>query len=549
MSRELLIQCPDGQMKTVALTGERLSVGRSSAAELCFPDDAGLSRQHFAFESQADKWTVQDLGSKNGTFVNNIPLKARLVLKPGDRITAGHLVIVYEPDAQAPDAGVVVFERGDSSNSSTATTVVTSLEGALSSQTLAIDRAGLKGAGSTAPMQALIRAGQELSENRPLNELFQVILDLAIKAVNAQRGVLLLLEGETLVARAHKGDGFRISTAVRDKVINEKSSVLVRDAQLDEAFKGRMSIVEQKVHTMMAVPLQTKDRIIGIIYVDSPFILREFTKDDLSLLTVMANVAGIKIENARLAEVEEAERIMKRDLTQAADIQKRMLPEEAPKMPNVDLAGFNAACRTVGGDYYDFFPYPDGRVALVLGDVSGKGMPASLMMMGLQARVHVLAEDPSDLASLMTRLNKGICAKCPSNRFITFFFCVLNTVTGELRFANAGHNPPILIRASGEAQMLEGGGPVLGIVPFASYHEETVQLYRGDMLVLYSDGVTEANNPNFDEYGEERFAQVLAQHRDEPASQIVEAVTRSLTEFTAGAAQADDITLSVAKLL
>jgi len=546
MSRELLIQGPDGQTKTVPLNGERISVGRSSAAELCFPEDAGLSRQHFAFEAQADDWTVQDLGSKNGTFVNNIPLKARLVLKPGDRITAGHLVIVFSPDAAGRDNGVVVFD-GTETNSPSTSTVVTSLEGALSNQTMAIERGG--GPKSSAPMQALIRAGQELSENRPLEELFQVILDLAIQAVNAQRGVLLTLEGEQLIPQAHKGDGFRISTAVRDRVLKEKCSILVRDAQLDDAFKGRMSIVEQKVHTMMAVPLQTKDRIIGIIYVDSPFVLREFTKSDLELLTVMANVAAIKIEHARLAEVEQAERIMARDLTQAADIQGRMLPDQAPVVPNADLAGFNVPCRTVGGDYYDFFPYPDGRVALALGDVSGKGMPASLMMMALQARVQVLAEDPVDLSAFMTRLNKGTCAKCPSNRFITFFFCVLNPATGELRFANAGHNPPIVVRASGETIMLEGGGPVLGIVPFAPYKEERVQLNKGDMLVLYSDGVTEANNPDYEEYGEERFMKVLAEHRTEPATTIVQAVTKSLFEFTSGAAQADDITLSVARLV
>src|SRR5215471_4091889 len=202
----------------------------------------------------------------------------------------------------------------------------------------------------------------------------------------------MILERDELVVKAHKGDGFRISSAVRDKVINEKSSVLVRDAQLDDAFKGRMSIVEQKVHSMMAAPLQTKERIIGLIYLDSPFILREFTKDDLSLLTLMANVAAFRIENARLAEIEQAERIMKRDLSQAADIQMGMLPNTAPQIPGADLAGFNAACRTVGGDYYDFFPFPDGKVALALGDVSGKGMPASLLMAELHARVQVLAE-------------------------------------------------------------------------------------------------------------------------------------------------------------
>jgi len=545
MSRELRIQCPDGQMKTIPLTGERLSVGRSSAAELCFPEDAGLSRQHFAFESQGEDWTVQDLGSKNGTFVNNIPLKARLILKPGDRITAGHLVIVFSPDSEDPEAGVVVFEGGDSS-SPTTSTVVTSLEGALSSQTMAIERAGGK---TTGPMQSLIRAGQELAENRPLSELFPVILDLAIQAVNAQRGVLLILDGDHLLPKAHKGDGFRISTAVRDRVLNEKNSILVRDAQLDDAFKGRMSIVEQKVHTMMAVPLQTKDRIIGLIYVDSPFILREFTKDDLSLLTVIANVCGIKIEHARLAEVEEGERIMKRDLSQAAEIQRRMLPEGAPEVPHADLAGFNAPCRTVGGDYYDFFPYPDGRVAMTLGDVSGKGMPASLMMAELHARVQVLAEDPGNLAAFMTRLNKATCVKCPINRFITFFFCVLDMVSGEIKFANAGHNPPILVRASGEAQMLEGGGPVLGILPTAIYTEECERLNRGDMLVLYSDGVTEANNPDYDEYGEDRLIEVLRQHYTEPATAIVDAVMKSLAEFTAGAPQADDITLAVARRL
>ncbi len=543
MNRELLIQCPDGQMKTVPLLKDRISVGRSSAAELCFPEDAGLSRQHFAFEPEGEDWTVQDLGSKNGTFVNNIPLKARLILTPGDRVTAGHLVILYSPDAAKKASDVVVFEGVESSSPSTST-VVTSLEGALSNQTLAFERVSPKG---SAPLQALIRAGQELSENRPLEDLFQVILDLAVQAVNAQRGVLLLLEGEELMPRAHKGEGFRISTAVRDKVMLERSSVLVRDAQLDDAFKGRMSIVEQKVHTMMGVPLQTKDRIIGLIYVDSPFVLREFTKDDLNLLTVMASICAVRIENARLALVEEGERIMKRDLAQAAEIQNGMLPANAPIVEGTDLAGFNVPCRTVGGDYYDFFPYADGRLGLTLGDVSGKGMPASLMMMALHARVQVLAEDPGNLAEFMSRLNKTTCANCPSNRFITFFFCVLDTKTGDLAFANAGHNPPIIVRASGKAEMLEGGGPVLGIIPFAPYAERHVQLERGDMLVIYSDGVTEANNVNHEEYDEQRFIEVLKQNRERPAAEIVAAVTKSLNEFAAGAPQADDITLLVAK--
>src|SRR5438270_632460 len=206
MPHELLIQCPDGQMKNVPLTGGRLAIGRSSAAELCFPEDAGLSRQHFAFEPKGDDWTVQDLGSKNGTFVNNIPLKARLVLRPGDRITAGHITVVYAPDSTGQGPGVVIFEGEDDSTSPTASTVVTSLENA--NQTIVLERSS--GPKASAPLQALIRAGQELAVNRPLAELFPTILELAIQAVNAQRGVVLTLEGENLVPRAHKGDGFRI---------------------------------------------------------------------------------------------------------------------------------------------------------------------------------------------------------------------------------------------------------------------------------------------------------------------------------------------------
>jgi sigma-B regulation protein RsbU (phosphoserine phosphatase) len=213
----------------------------------------------------------------------------------------------------------------------------------------------------------------------------------------------------------------------------------------------------------------------------------------------------------------------------------------------VDVAGFNAPCRTVGGDYYDYFVYGDGRAGLALGDVSGKGMPASLMMMALHARVQVLAEDPGDLAALMTRLNKATCVNCPSNRFITFFFCVLDGASGEMTYANAGHNPPVLMRASGEAEMVEGGGPVLGLLPMAPYREMRARLEPGDILAVYSDGVTEANNTADEEFGEERLIEALRRSRGEPAEAIVQAVRTALAAFTAKAPQADDITLVIAK--
>jgi len=545
MIREIVIHCPDGQIKTVPLRGDRFTVGRSSATELCFPEDAGLSRQHLALERDGNDWTVQDLGSKNGTLVNNIPLRAKLRLKPGDRIAAGHLNIVYdEKRGSSPAGDVVFFESGEPDPPSTAT-IMTSLEGALSSQTI-VERPGQRGA---AQVQALIRAGQELAGRGKLADLFPTILDLAIEGVGAQRGVVMTIEGDLLEMKAHKGEGFRISSAVRDRVLNEKASVLVRDAQLDEAFRERMSIVEQKVRTLMAVPLQTQTRTIGLIYVDSPNLFRAFTKDDLDLLTVMANVAAIRIEHARLAEVEEMERRMARDLEQAAEIQRSFLPAYAPQVSGADLAGYNSPCRTVGGDYFDFFKYPNGRVAMVLGDVSGKGMPASLMMMGLQARVQVLADEPSNLAAVMNRLNKITCLNCPANRFITFFFCVLDPATGDLAYCNAGHNPPVLVRTSGAVEYLDGGGPVLGILPIANYSEYRGKLEPGDLLAIYSDGVTEATNGKEEEFGDERFAELLKAKRSASAADVVKAVNQALTDFAAGSPPADDITLVVARRL
>jgi sigma-B regulation protein RsbU (phosphoserine phosphatase) len=185
-------------------------------------------------------------------------------------------------------------------------------------------------------------------------------------------------------------------------------------------------------------------------------------------------------------------------------------------------------------------------VGLALGDVSGKGMPASLLMMALHARVEVLAAEPGNLGGFMTRLNKATCTNCPSNRFITFFFSVLDP-SGTLLHANAGHNPPVLMRATGDLQMLEGGGPPLGILKIAPYGEQRTDLAPGDMLVIYSDGVTEANNGELDEFGEERLVAVLRENRHRPAGEIVQAVTEAVAEFAAGAPQADDITLVVAK--
>jgi len=542
MPRELAITSPDGKSRTVRLEGNNLSLGRSSGNELWFPDDVGLSRQHMAVEREGDAWTVRDLGSKNGTYLNGVRVTEKTRLRPGDRIVASRIVIVFDP--AGADANKTVFFEGAGGPSAASLTVSTTLEHLLRGET--------KEKSPFAPqwgsaVTALIRAGRELAERRPLPELFRVILDLGIEAVGARRGVLMTLDDKgQLAVQAARGEGFRISTAVRDRVLNAKASLLVRDAQQDEALRQRLSIVEQSVGTLMAAPLQTDNQVIGLIYVDSPQFAREFTSDDLNLLTVMANVAAIRIDRERLAEVEQAERLMASELEQAAEIQRQFLPASAPVVPGLDLAGYNASCRSVGGDYYDFLQYPDGRVGVVIADVAGKGMPAALLMTSLQAKVQALADAPAAPGSVVGRLNRSLATTCPRNRFVTLFYCHLDASTGEVAYCNGGHNPPLLIRANGEISKLEGGGPVLGILPMVQYQDQRTSIEPGDMLVLYSDGVTEASNPAGQDF-EDCLPALACRLRERPAAEIVQGIHEAVKEWIAGQPPADDITVVVAK--
>lgn len=542
--RELVIRNIDGKTVTLALDRDRIGLGRSSVNELCYPDDAGLSRQHLALTRVDGQWFAEDLKSKNGTLLNGVRLEKPMPFRMGDRISAGHLTIEFA-GAEADVARTVVFVEHGESFSTSSTTVVASLDAVLGPQVDDMNKTYVMQ--GSPQMRALIRAGRELAGHRPLEELFPLIMDLSVEAVCAGRGVLMTLEGEELQVRAHRGDGFKISNTVRDRVLKEKASLLVRDAQLDQALREQMSIVEQKVRSMIAVPLQTNDRVIGLIYVDSPHLIREFSREDLNLLTVMANVAAIRIEHARLNEIEEAERAMAKDMQQAALIQNGLLPSRPPVVAGLDIAGKTTPCRTVGGDYFDFLTFPDGRVGMLVGDVAGKGMPAALLMSSLQARVQVLFEEPDDLARKIGRLNKAICAKCPDNRFITFFMAIADPSSGELVFTNAGHNPPLVVRAAGGFETLKGGGVILGILPMATYQESRVQLEPGDILVLFSDGVTEAVNPQDEDFGDDRLANLVKSLSDRPAAEIVEAIDSAVTEFTQGAPAADDITVVVVR--
>lgn len=537
---EVIIRTQAGLLRVVPLEGERYTLGRSPSNDLCFHEDAGLSRNHLALERTGDVWAVVDLGSRNGTKVNGVLVAPRRVLMPGDRVTAGSLLLEYRSEPVQRGSSV---EFVDSPlDPAAGATVVANLDNIMKGgRALISTQSG--GSSGHPQVHPLVRAGQELAGHRPLSELFPTIMNLAVEAVGATRGLLMILEGGQLETRAAKGDRFKISNTVREQVLKKKESLLVRDVRLDEVLRSQASIVAQSVRSMMAVPLQTSDNVLGLIYVDSPHMVRPFTAEDLNLLTVMANIAAIRIEHARLLEVEQHDMLIARDMRQAAEIQQSLLPSSPPMIDGLDVAALSEACRSVGGDYYDFFLRPGGNRVFLVGDVAGKGMPAALLMTSLQARVQVLLEEKLEMAALVTRLNSSILTSCPGNRFITFFICEIDPATGEVCYCNAGHNPPLLIKPDGRVQRLENGGPVLGVLPRFPFSQHNCRMEENDLLVMFTDGVTEAEKLGSDEeFGERRLIDLIRGRHSLSVSEILLSLTDEVKSFAGSITSSDDFT-------
>ena len=549
---KLLIHTPHEGSKVLAIETGSISLGRAATNDLCYPDDTGLSRQHLLIGRVGPDLIVTDLGSKNGTELNSSPLTGSRTLRLGDRIKAGRVTIEYSGGDAKPPSGTVIFVDPGPSATGSESVIATNLQSVLGG-TAPGSAAFAALSSSRRVVDALIRAGQELVAHRPLSELFPLVLDLSMDAVQASRGALLTISGGELVAQAAKGDCFRISTVVRDRVLRQKTSVLVVDTLTDSDFAARDSIVSQGVRSMIAAPLQTSDEVIGLLYVDLTNLTRSFTRDDLNLLTVMANIAAIRIQHAHLIELEAAGRVLARELEQAAQIQIGLLPRVTPVFPGLELAGYNLQCRTVGGDYFDYLPYERDKLALAVGDVAGKGMPAALLMASVQAHAQAIAEVGGAPADVVAKLNRAIASRCPDNRFVTFFLGVFDPRESTLSYSNAGHNPPLLLRAGGGVERMQEGGVALGMFAGMSYGEGIVPFNVGETLILYSDGVVEAaragEGEQFEDeqFGEARLIEIVRGAGAAPLQGVIERVMEELRAWSGEGDFDDDVTLVLAR--
>jgi serine phosphatase RsbU (regulator of sigma subunit) len=403
----------------------------------------------------------------------------------------------------------------------------------------------------------LSKAASALVVHRPLAELFDHVLDLLFEAVPAERGAILLLQGDPALpqvkaARSRRGEPLaRVSRSISRRVLDERVSLLLPNVLEDVRFKAEDSILASGIRSAMCAPLWftsgagDKDAVIGLVYLDSLQRSHSFGEEDLRVLTALANVAAAKIENVRLLEESLEMRRLEEDMRMAAEIQRGLLPDMAPAVPGYGLVGMNQPCRTVGGDYYDF-AIEKGRLLLALGDVSGKGTGAALLMTVLRAAVRGHWTD-SNLSEAVSRINRTVCQNVPTNKYVTFFMAVLDPPSGQLTFVNAGHNPPLLVRADASVEKLEAGGMVLGMFEDVQYENGRAQLRAGDALLVYSDGVTETWNAADEEFGEEGLLRVAVATRDHDAGGIRDRILGELEAFALGAKATDDRTLIVLK--
>lgn len=549
----LIVTHASGASDKVPLARIRTTIGRSARSDVCIPD-AFASRLHAEVRQEGDNYWLTDLGSANGTRYNGMPVSKALPIYPGGEIQIGETRIVFQNDQQVQRSISSTLIADNTSALDPAKTIALTarknptaeiLESTISS------RSGLLG--------LISKVGVALLSSTGLDETLNQVASLVFEAVPAERVVIMLRDEKSAdgmqikVARVRGKDEMieevRISRTVMTEVMDNGKSVLTSDAQHDPRFVSQ-TIVLQGIRSVLAVPLCVDERhVFGLIYADSPTYESTFAGEHLDILTTLASVASIRVENASLLEERINRERMERELALATEIQQRFQPSGPPTLDGYEFQGISFSCYEIGGDYYDFIPRENGKMLIALGDVSGKGTAAALLMSSLHAAVHGQVSANSSLETAVSSVNKYLSENTPANRFVTLFATDLDPQTGEMTFINAGHNPPLLGRADGSIEQLSSGGFPLGIIPEAEFEVGTIKLNSGDVLVIYSDGVSEANNLAEEEFGLDRLSDVVTRNIKSTASGIRDKVESALSAFTGTAPANDDITLVIVKKL
>jgi serine phosphatase RsbU (regulator of sigma subunit) len=532
----LLVTPPTGESFEHLCEGDSIVVGRSSKADLVL-SDRFLSRQHARFFREGETWMVEDLGSRNTTLLNGRPVASPMHLARGDLVKLSETVITiggFEAAAERPKAGGL-SDLASSSDS----IVVRSASELLKVGRESLDR-----------LKVLNEVHRALAATLSLEELLELILDRAFAHLRPEEAVIFLKGPYGELERAAsrrlpgvKGDFF-YSRSLVSEVAEKGLAALVVDAQTDERFAGAQSILSSGVRSLLAAPLLDSAGSLGMMVLSSRLHVRTFSEEDMELLAALASVAALRIRNIALAEESARRRELEKELALARQIQIALLPDSLPEIPGYSVFAANDASRAVSGDLYVVQPRDEGNErVLVVADVSGKGMAASLLAASLDAFLMGPIEvgHPTDV--ICSKVSRRLFVRTPPERYATAFIAALDPTRGRLTYTNAGHNAGLLVRADGTAQRLEANGLPLGLFPVLEYERAELALERGDLVVLYTDGITEAVSPAGEEYGLDRLEAVVRAQAREPLVAIAVAIEAALEAFTDGQPPSDDRTV------
>ena len=559
MPKLVLLKAPDGPAphRHIVLTGEPQTIGRDAdRCQIVIPH-ASVSREHARITQENGIFYIEDLKSRNHTFVNSRQITERTPLRPDDRIRICDYLFVFQVDSQdrpspLPDYMRKAISSGEEKDGIQEVTTVEASG----------NQDSVRGFLQTAPserLRALLDISRTLSLSLELEPLLIQVADVLFQIFRqADRCFILLMEENHLTPKVFKtrrqtDEPPRYSRTVVRRTFETGQSFLTEDASLDSTLGGAASIAEIRIRSAMCVPLiGIEGQPLGAIQVDTLDRTRKFTQDDLHLLTIVGNMAGVAVQKAHLYEQNLQRQREEKEIELARKVQLGLLPQKSPNIPGYDFYTYYSPARMIGGDYYDFIPLSDGRWAIVLGDVAGKGVPAALLVAKLSSEVRYHLLTHTDVAQAVTKLNQHLIQTSLQDRFITMVVIVLDPNTHHICVVNAGHLHPKWSRASRldlcDLGLPENQGLPLGVMPDFRYVCETYHLEPGDTITLFTDGVTDALDREGEFFGMGRVDYVLRPESEDDAQtltaqyqgrQLVDAVQT----HSAGRPQNDDIAI------
>jgi serine phosphatase RsbU (regulator of sigma subunit) len=540
---QFTIYQPSLEPSRVTVPCEQTLITLGRAVECTIPiKDRFLSRKHAEISFAAGQWFVRDCGSVNGTLINGVKVNGTAPLRPGDRIMLGDSEVVFEADLTDTAEGVAAADSGSQfialDSTSHAKNLVVPLSDAIDDMARGRERTGI-----------LASLAVQFIEDRPMAELFDFILDRVAELLKPSRSAIALLGPDGLTftnVHVRRDDGetsnLTISRTLLGEVIEGRSVVSFIDTSQDEKLSRAESIIGQHIRSALCAPLLVGDSVLGVLYLDFLANRGAVTHEDVQLIAQIARFAAVKLETTRLREESIAKAKIEEELRTAYKIQSRLLPAVLPEIEGYVFAGTNKPCKTVSGDYYDILVRPNGKIYFVIADVSGKGITAALIMSSLATAFSIFTRNDPSPAELVRELNITLAPKTAPTKFATLFAGLLDPATGEVEFANAGHVAPLVIGKNGVEQ-LTTTDMVIGLFIAAQYRNQKVTLGAGDSLVLFTDGVTEAENESEEQLGLDPVATMLAPMHGNLAPDLLDSIDGFVQTFIGTVPNGDDVTM------